>query len=299
MERTNNLHGRNTSHPSLEHRANNENANESLTLGRPTDERTNNNSTEADASAERGIHDPTEDGKPEESNHNLVYWEAIDESLRPINWPSSKKWLNLAAISSLRFLTPLASSMMAPAAEHITRSLGSTSSTIRSFIVSIYILGYAVGPLFLAPMSELYGRLWVYHISNFMFIIWNVAAALSKNIPSMLVFRFLAGVAGSCPITLGNGSVADCMRRYERGKAMAIFSAGPLLGPVIGPIAGGFIAETVSWRWIFWVIAIAVSRSLPPDPFPLLEASDIFTKLIHFSGWYMCSFLSYYPKRDI
>lgn len=44
---------------------------------------------------------------------------------------------------------------------------------------------------------------------------------------------------------------------------MAIFSMGPLMGPVIGPIAGAFLAQDVSWRWIFWVIAIVVSIKKP------------------------------------
>lgn len=50
--------------------------------------------------------------------------------------------------------------------------------------------------------------------------------------------------------------MSDCFRAEERGKAMAIYSLGPLLGPAIGPVAGGFISEYTTWRWCFWATSI-------------------------------------------
>lgn len=75
---------------------------------------------------------------------------------------------------------------------------------------------------------------------------------------SLLAFRLFAGIAGSCPITIGGGSVSDVFSQKERGGAMALFALGPLIGPVIGPVAGGYLAEAAGWRWIFWVLTIAV-----------------------------------------
>lgn len=190
---------------------------------------------------------------------NIVDWDGPNAPEKAINWTNKKKWSNVAIISSVTFLTPLASSMVAPATPLIMREFHSSNDTIASFIVSIYILGYAVGPLFLAPCSEVWGRLPVYHICNFMFVIWTMACALAPNIAALLVFRLLAGIAGSCPITNGGGSIADLIVQEKRGGAMALFVLGPLLGPVIGPVAGGYLGEAAGWRWIFWVITIAVS----------------------------------------
>lgn len=136
------------------------------------------------------------------------------------------------------------------------RDFQSTDSTLASFIVSIYILGYAIGPLFIAPMSEIYGRLPVYHICNLLFVVWNLACALAPDLGSLLAFRLLAGIAGSCPITIFAGSVADVFIQEKRGGAMAICALGPLIGPVIGPVAGGFLAEAAGWRWVYWLITI-------------------------------------------
>lgn len=172
------------------------------------------------------------------SDADVVDWNDSSDVRRPINWSNKKKWLNCSIISALTFLTPLASSMVAPAVPLIMKDFHSTNSTIASFIVSIYILGYAIGPLFIAPLSETYGRMPVYHVCNVMFIIWNMACALAptSSIGALLVFRLLAGLAGSCPITIFAGSIADVFKQEKRGAAMAICAMGPLIGPVVGRV---------------------------------------------------------------
>jgi MFS family permease len=75
----------------------------------------------------------------------------------------------------------------------------------------------------------------------------------------LIVFRFFAGTAGSCVITIGGGSFGDMFSTEERGTAMAIWAMGPLVGPVIGPVAGGFLASKAGWRWDFGLISIAAS----------------------------------------
>lgn len=129
--------------------------------------------------------------------------------------------------------------------------------------MSVFILGYFFGPLFLAPLSELYGRLPVYLTCNVLFTIFNIACAVSNNLSSLVVFRFLAGTFGGCPITIGAGSFGDMIAQEHRGKIIVIWALGPLLGPVIGPVAGGFLSQGAGWRWVFWLISIAVSRSKP------------------------------------
>jgi multidrug resistance protein len=147
--------------------------------------------------------------------------------------------------------------MVAPATPLIMKEFDSDNDTIASFVVSIYILGYALGPLFLAPCSEIWGRLPVYHVCNAMFVVWTIACAVAPGLGSLLVFRVLAGIAGSCPLTIGGGSIADLIVQEKRGGAMALFALGPLLGPVIGPVAGGYLGQAAGWRWIFWTITIA------------------------------------------
>lgn len=114
----------------------------------------------------------------------------------------------------------------------------------------------AFGPLLLSPLSEIYGRLIIYHIANVGFIVFNVACAEAPNLSSLIVFRFFTGFFGSCPITNGGASIADMCPPERRGLFMGLFAVGPLLGPVIGPVAAGFLSEAMGWRWIFWLIVI-------------------------------------------
>ena len=55
------------------------------------------------------------------------------------------------------------------------------------------------------------------------------------------------------------GTIADLIVQERRGGAMAIWAMGPLVGPVVGPVCGGFLSQAEGWRWVFWLLAIAVS----------------------------------------
>jgi len=99
--------------------------------------------------------------------------------------------------------------MFAPSVGVVMAEFHSTNIDLASFVVSIYLLGYAFGPLALAPLSEMYGRLPLYRISTVLFILFNVGCAKSTNLTMLIIFRFMTGLAGSCPLTLGPGSIAE------------------------------------------------------------------------------------------
>jgi len=124
--------------------------------------------------------------------------------------------------------------MFAPAIGQVMVTYNSSDPVLASFVVSVWLLGYFLGPLFLGPLSELYGRLPVYWAGNILFTVFNVATALSPSLPALIVFRFLAGTFGGSPITLGAGTFGDLIRPHSRGKIIAIWSLGPILGPILG-----------------------------------------------------------------
>jgi multidrug resistance protein len=146
--------------------------------------------------------------------------------------------------------------MFAPGIPRIMEEFHETSSVTATFMLSIYILGFAFGPLLVAPMSEIHGRSLLYNIGNVLFTVFTICTALSNSIGMLMAFRFLMGLAGSVPITIGSGSIADMMPVEMRGRAMAAWALGPLLGPCIGPVAGGYLIRAAGWRWVYWLIAI-------------------------------------------
>ncbi|OTA86500.1 hypothetical protein M434DRAFT_24182 [Hypoxylon sp. CO27-5] len=187
---------------------------------------------------------------------NIVDWDGPDDPANPLNWSGLKKVLHIAYVSLFVLYANLASTMFAPGAAELVREFHVTSSVVATFTVSIYVLGFMVGPMFLAPLSELYGRLVIYHVCNVFYLAFTLGCALSKNTPMFLVFRFIAGCASAGPLTIGGGTIADVTPQEKRGKAMAMFVVGPLLGPSIGPIIGGFVTQNIGWRWTFWIILI-------------------------------------------
>ncbi|CAG7929554.1 unnamed protein product [Penicillium olsonii] len=187
---------------------------------------------------------------------NLVDFDGPDDTENPFNWPTWKKGRQLVLMAFNTFITPLASSMFTPGISDVMKEFNVTSSMLGSFVVSVYILGYCFGPFLIAPLSEIYGRVALYHSCNLLFLIFTIACAVAQSMPQLIVFRLLAGMAGVCPLTIGSGTVADMVPKEKRAGIMAIWAMGPILGPVVGPVAGGFLAEAEGWRWVFWVIAI-------------------------------------------
>ena len=114
--------------------------------------------------------------------------------------------------------------MFAPGVPQVLSDFKSDNALLGSFVVSVYILGYATGPLVIAPLSECYGRKWVYHTTNVLFVITTIACAVASNLNMLIGFRFLAGCAGSAVLTMGGGTVADLFIQEERGTAIALWS---------------------------------------------------------------------------
>lgn len=176
--------------------------------------------------------------------------------MNPKNWPPKKKWATTACIASFTFLSPLASTMIAPALGQIERDFNITSELEGQITLSIFVLAYAIGPMVLGPLSELYGRAKISQGSNVVFLIFNTACGFAQNKSEMIAFRFLAGLGGSAPLALGGGVLGDIFKPEERGKAMGLYALGPLLGPAVGPIVGGWVAQYSTWRWMFYASSI-------------------------------------------
>ncbi|KAK7747993.1 hypothetical protein SLS53_001245 [Cytospora paraplurivora] len=150
----------------------------------------------------------------------------------------------------------IATTMFAPGASQLAADFSITSSIVATLTVTIPSLGASMGPLLLAPLSEVVGRVHIYWASAILYLGCTVGCARSTDAAMFLVFRFLCGSCAASFMTVGGGTIADLLPKEERGGATAMFSAGPLLGPVIGPIIGGFVTQALGWRWTFYLVLI-------------------------------------------
>lgn len=130
------------------------------------------------------------------------------------------------------------------------------STIVATLGLSLFVIGLGLGPMFLSPLSEFYGRRPIYLVSFSFFLIWLIPSAVAKNITTMLVARFFDGLSGSAFLSVAGGTVGDLFNKQQLQAPMMIFTASPFIGPSIGPLLGGFINESVSWRWTFYVLII-------------------------------------------
>lgn len=145
--------------------------------------------------------------------------------------------------------------MCAPATPRILADFHSSNQIESTILVSIWELGEVVGPLLIGPLSEIYGRLPVYHTANILFIVFAAIAALSQSINMLIVFRFLLGLTVAST-TLNSCIVGDLFEQEKRGRAIAVMGMTPFIAPILGPVVGGFISQAKGWRWTFWLTAI-------------------------------------------
>lgn len=87
------------------------------------------------------------DNNAEKSDPNIVFWDGDDDPQNPMNWPGTQRWGAVAVVSAITFLTPLGSSIFAPGVELVMEHFNSTSELYSGFVVSVYVLGFAFGPL--------------------------------------------------------------------------------------------------------------------------------------------------------
>lgn len=95
--------------------------------------------------------------------------------------------------------------MVAPALNKMSTDLGMSSEIETKLALSIFVLAYAIGPLFLGPLSEVFGRLHVLQLSTLFYLAWNLACGFAQNKAEIIVFRLLSGVGGSAPLAIGGG----------------------------------------------------------------------------------------------
>lgn len=191
------------------------------------------------------------------SDPDLVTWSLPYDPENPKTWTMRKKWAAVVIVSFFTLISPVSSTMIAPALTAIGRELDIPSQFDQALTLSIFLLAYAVGPLFLGPLSEVYGRVPVLQLFNLLYLFFNLGCGLARSRAQMIVFRFLAGLGGSVSLAVGGGVLGDLFTAEQRGRAMSIYSLMPLMGPAIGPIAGAFVTARTTWRWVFYATTMA------------------------------------------
>ncbi|KAJ5676634.1 Major facilitator superfamily domain general substrate transporter [Penicillium maclennaniae] len=160
----------------------------------------------------------------------------VNDPENPVNWKKSRKFLVLAAGVMQVMNSTIGSSICSNAIPQIAEEFNITNQEALVLPISIFLIGYVVGPLIWGPSSEYFGRKKPMLVSYCGFMIFTMACAVANSYASLLIFRLFNGMMASAPIATTGGLFADVHDNPTlRGRLMAYYMACTTFGPIIGP----------------------------------------------------------------
>ncbi|KIV80851.1 hypothetical protein PV11_08327 [Exophiala sideris] len=208
----------------------------------------------------------------------VVSWTENDKD-NPRNWSQGKKAFTLTLINVYTFVVYLTASIITPTAEAIMKRYD-VSVVVASLGLSMYVVGYGLGPMFFSPLSEVarIGRNPPYLYSFVVFVAMSIAMCFVDNFPGIIVLRFLQGFFGSPCLASGAASIEDVYDIYGAPYGYIFWVAAMYCGPAFGPLLAGY-AVADNWRWPWYEVVIMSSVVLMFLPF--LPETNPSTILLH------------------
>ncbi|CAF9903599.1 MAG: hypothetical protein GOMPHAMPRED_000417 [Gomphillus americanus] len=218
-------------------------------------EQTRSNEKDLEAGSTRKS-DASED---EKKDPNLVDWDGDNDKGNPMNWPFYRKALATGSLAFTTLVITFASSVFSTATEYTAEEF-EVSEEVMILGTSLFVLGFAFGPIVWGPLSELYGRRLPLFLGYAVFAIFQIPVAVSTNLETIMLSRYFGGLFGSSALAVIGGALADFWDPVDRGVAICFFAGATFLGPVLGPIIGSFVSQSyLGWRWTAWLTLIMAS----------------------------------------
>lgn len=173
----------------------------------------------------------------------------------PFTWPAARK-------NTIVFLSCITTMLVCYAAGSYDAASGQISTkwgvsqTATYLGITTFTVGFGVAPMVLAPFSEINGRKPVFIVTGILFVVSQLACAVTRSFSGLLVARFFVGVGGSTFSSTIGGVISDIYHKEDRNTPMALLPGAVLFGVGLGPLASGFLAQNLDWRWVFWVQVI-------------------------------------------
>ncbi|KAL9086566.1 MAG: hypothetical protein Q9159_004082 [Coniocarpon cinnabarinum] len=191
-----------------------------------------------------------------EREEYVVEFDGHEDPSHPQNWPTKEKILIAAILAFDSLAATFGSSVFSNATSVVAKIYG-VGMEVGTLATSLYVLGYAFGPILWAPFSELYGRKVPILVSSFGFGVFSIGVAVAKDLQTVMICRFFGGLFGSAPLAIVAAVFSDMFNNEVRGISIAVFSATVFMGPLLAPFIGGFITTSyLGWRWTEYITAI-------------------------------------------
>ncbi|SCU94555.1 LAFA_0F22518g1_1 [Lachancea sp. 'fantastica'] len=201
---------------------------------------------------------PGTDSDPEAQSRFLVDFED-DDPQKPLNWNLKKKVYHTMIYGIATLAAQFNSTTTAPSVSHLAEYFH-VSVEKALLCTTLYVVGVAFGPMFFAPLSEMYGRKTGVFVPLFVSMAFTLGSARCEDYPSLLVTRFFAGFFGGSPVVSSGGVLADIWPISIRAVALVFYAMFVVCGVTVGPVISALLTYQVGsdeWRWPLWFICIA------------------------------------------
>jgi DHA2 family multidrug resistance protein len=201
----------------------------------------------------------------------------LDATGAPPWQPRANRWLITLAVMSATFMEVLDTTVVAVSLPHIAGSLSATADeatwSMTSYLVANAVMLPATGWL-----SRMFGRKRLQQFCIGVFTLASLASGAASSLRFLLIARVIQGLGGGALQPIAQATLLEIFPPARRGAAMAAYSMGIIVAPIIGPTLGGWITDSYSWRWVFYInlpvgiIAITLIQMLVEDP-PYIRAA--------------------------
>lgn len=192
-----------------------------------------------------------------------VQFDGPNDPIHPFNWGFWRKIVICGALAMLAFSVSMGLAMFSASLNQIMEQyhIGWTPATLGT---TLFVFGFASGPVIWGPLSELFGRRIVLLCSLFGYCCFNFATAVSKDVQSIMICRFFAGFIGAAPLVVAPAAFTDMYTSKYRGLAITVFVLVIFAGPMMAPILGAFTVKNhkLGWRWTCYFTGIVGLFSL-------------------------------------
>ncbi|KAJ5632068.1 major facilitator superfamily domain-containing protein [Penicillium lividum] len=180
-----------------------------------------------------------------------------DTFLHPHAWSNFRRWSILILTVAFTTLVNISTTIVVPSLNVISAELNMDPISEGPMVMSSYLLTLALGPLLVAPFSELWGRVRVMQAGNIVYMGFNLACGFATSRGQLLAFRLLAGLGSGAIPVVAIGMISDLFPLEKRGQSLAVMNVAFILATPIGAIVGGLTTSSASWRWEFYATSIA------------------------------------------
>ena len=190
--------------------------------------------------------------------------------------PAHNPWLIAVAVSLAAFMEVLDTSIANVALPHIAGNLGASNDE-STWVLTTYLVSNAIVLPISGWLVELFGRKRFFMACMALFTLGSVFCAMAPSLGILLLARALQGAFGGGLQPMVQAILADSFPPERRGLAFSVYGVTAVCAPALGPTVGGWITDTYSWRWIFWInlpvglLALALVLRLVEDPPYLTE----------------------------